>query len=68
MPYLKFAVVDLGLPDFINRFVPLVEATMQTPVYTFTSGTVTTGTINPGFIWIGNGFAWSGVLPPNATG
>jgi hypothetical protein len=57
MPYLKSAVVDLGLPDFINRFIPLVEATLQTPVSnTLTSGTVTTGTVNPGFIWIGNGF------------
>jgi hypothetical protein len=57
MPYLKSAVIDLGLPDFINRFIPLVEATLQTPVSnTLTSGTVTTGTINPGFIWIGNGY------------
>ena len=57
MPYLKSAVVDLGLPDFINRFIPLVEATMQTPVAnTFTSGTQTTGTINPGVIWVGNTF------------
>ena len=32
LPYLKSAVVDLGLPDFLNRFIPLVEATMQTPV------------------------------------
>jgi hypothetical protein len=57
MPYLKSAVIDLGLPDFINRFIPLVEATLQTPVAnTFTSGTQTTGTINPGFIWVGNTF------------
>jgi hypothetical protein len=57
MPYLKSAVIDLGLPDFINRFIPLVEATLQTPVSnTFTSGTITTGTINPGFIWVGNTF------------
>jgi hypothetical protein len=57
MPYLKSAVVDLGLPDFINRMIPLVEATLQTPVVnTLTSGTVTTGTINPGFIWVGNTF------------
>jgi len=57
MPYLKSAVIDLGLPDFINRFIPLVEATLQTPVSnTFTSGTMTTGTINPGFIWVGNTF------------
>ena len=57
MPYLKSAVIDLGLPDFINRLIPLVEATLQTPVSnTLTSGTVTTGTINPGFIWVGNTF------------
>jgi hypothetical protein len=57
MPYLKSAVVDLGLPDFINRLIPLVEANLQTPVgNTFTSGTVTTGTINPGVIWVGNTF------------
>jgi hypothetical protein len=57
MPDLKSAVYDFGLPDFINRFIPLVEATLQTPVSnTFTSGTLTTGTINPGFLWIGNGF------------
>jgi len=57
MPYLKSAVYDLGLPDFFNRFIPLVEATMQTPLSnTFTSGTLTTGTINPGFLWVGNAF------------
>jgi hypothetical protein len=57
MPYLKSAVVDLGLPDFINRLIPLVEANLQTPVSnTLTSGTVTTGTINPGVIWVGNTF------------
>ena len=40
MPYLKSAVVDLGLPDFFNRLIPLVEASMQTPVAnTLTSGT-----------------------------
>lgn len=57
MPYLKSAVIDLGLPDSINRFIPLVEVAFQTPVgNTFTSGRVTTGTINPGFIWVGNTF------------
>jgi hypothetical protein len=57
MPYLKSAVVDLGLPDFINHLIPLVEANLQTPVAnTFTSGTQTTGTINPGVIWVGNTF------------
>ncbi len=55
MPYLKSAVVDLGLPDFFNRLIPIVEASLQTPVSnTFTSGTVTTGTINPGLLYVGN--------------
>jgi hypothetical protein len=55
MPYLKTAVVDLGLPDFINHLIPLVEATLQTPISnTFTSGTQTTGTINPGVLWVSN--------------
>jgi hypothetical protein len=57
MPYLKSAVVDLGLPDFINHLIPLVEANLQTPVAnTLTSGTLTTGTIQPGVIWVGNTF------------
>ncbi|MEK9282777.1 hypothetical protein MTR72_24630 [Bradyrhizobium sp. ISRA442] len=57
MPYLKSSVVDLGLPDFINHLIPLVEANLQTPVAnTLTSGRLTTGTIQPGVIWVGNYF------------
>jgi hypothetical protein len=60
MPYLKSSVNDLGLPDFINHLIPLVEATLQTPVAnTLTSGTLTTGTINPGVIWVGNTFQFA---------
>jgi len=60
MPYLKSAVVDLGLPEFINHLIPLVEATLQTPVAnTLTSGTLTTGTINPGVIWVGSTFQFA---------
>lgn len=57
MPYLKSAVIDLGLPEFIDHLIPLVEANLQTPVAnTLTSGTTTTGTINPGVIWVGSRF------------
>ena len=60
MPYLKSAVVDLGLPEFVNHLIPLVEATLQTPVANaLTSGTRTTGTINPGVIWVGNTFQFA---------
>jgi hypothetical protein len=68
MPYLKSAVMDLGLPDFINHLIPIVEATLQTPVgNTLTSGSVTTGTINPGIIWVGNTFqvAIEALIPIN---
>jgi len=57
MPYLKSNVVDLQLPDFVNRLVPIVEAQFQTPVSNnFGTGIGTTGTINPGVIWVGDYF------------
>jgi len=68
MPYLKSVVVDLELPDFFNHLIPIVEASMQTPVSnTTTSGTVTTGTINPGIIYVGNTFqvAVEAIIPVN---
>jgi hypothetical protein len=55
MPYLKSAVIDLGLPDFVNHLIPIVEAQFSTPVWnTIDSGTKTTGTVNPGVIYVGN--------------
>lgn len=68
MAYLKSEVVDLDLPEFVNQLVPIVEASLQTPVAnTRTSGTVTKGTINPGIAWIGKSvqFAVEAVLPIN---
>lgn len=53
MPYLKSSIVDLGLPDVVNRLIPIVEAQFVTPVAnTADSGTKTTGTINPGVIYV----------------
>lgn len=52
MPYLRQHVVDLDLPRFVNRLVPLVELALETPVAnTFTSGRATVGTVNPGVIY-----------------
>jgi hypothetical protein len=68
MPYLKANVVDLGLPDFINRLIPIVEAQFQTPVGNdFGTGVGTTGTINPGVIWVGDKFqlAVEAIIPVN---
>lgn len=67
-PYLKSSVMDLGLPNFVDHLIPLVEASLQTPLSnTFTSGTRTTGTINPGVIWVGNTFhvAVEALIPIN---
>ena len=52
MPYLKSSVQDLGLPTFLNRMVPLVEWNLSTQVSNFDGGERTTGTINPGVIYV----------------
>jgi hypothetical protein len=55
MPYLKSEIQDLQLPDFINHLIPIVEAQLSTPVANnFGNSYTTTGTINPGVIWIGS--------------
>ncbi|MBO0712483.1 MAG: hypothetical protein J2P47_14525, partial [Acetobacteraceae bacterium] len=57
MPYLKSNVIDLQLPDFFNHLIPIVEGNFQTPVANnFGTGIGTTGTIQPGVIWVGNYF------------
>jgi hypothetical protein len=57
MPYLKSNVIDLGLPEFFNRLIPVVEAQFATPVSNnFGTGIGTTGTVNPGVIWVGDAF------------
>jgi hypothetical protein len=57
MPYLKSEIMDFQLPDFINHLIPIVEVNMQTPVANnYGNSFVTTGTINPGVIWVGSYF------------
>ncbi len=57
MPYLKSQIIDLGLPDFINHLIPIVEASFTTPVANnFGNPYTTTGTVNPGVIWVGSYF------------
>ena len=56
-PYLRSEVIDLQLADFFNHLIPIVEASFTTPVANnFGNPTTTTGTINPGVIWIGSYF------------
>jgi hypothetical protein len=57
MPYLKSEVIDLQLPDFFNHLIPIVEASLTTPVANnFGNPYTTTGTVNPGVIWVGSYF------------
>ena len=57
MPYLKSEVQDLQLPDLINHLIPIVEAQFSTPVANnYGNSNLTTGTINPGVIWVGSYF------------
>jgi hypothetical protein len=68
MPYLKSSVVDLRLPDFLNHLIPIVEGSFQTPVANnLNTGIGTTGTINPGVVWVGNYFqvALEAMVPIN---
>ena len=68
MPYLKSSVVDLGLPDFVNHLIPLVEVQFSTPAANnFGNSFVTTGTIQPGVIWVGSYFqvGVEAVIPVN---
>lgn len=46
LPYLQQHVHDLGLPQPLSNIIPLVEIPLSR------SQGVTTGTVNPGFIWI----------------
>ena len=57
LPYLKSEVIDLQLPDFFNHLIPIVEASFTTPIANnFGNSSTTTGTVNPGVIWVGSYF------------
>jgi hypothetical protein len=48
-------MIDLGLPASINQLIPVLEAQFTTPaVNNFGNSSVTTGTIQPGVIWVGS--------------
>ena len=53
LQYLQAYVRDIGLPRPFSRMVPLVEVAMETPLDGPRSVRHTTGTVNPGIIWVG---------------
>ena len=67
MPYLKSSVQDLGLPAFINRMIPIVEWNLSTETSNFSGEERTTGTINPGAIYVADKFqlAVEAIIPVN---
>jgi hypothetical protein len=52
MPYLKDQVQNLGLPQFVNRLVLITEFSFQTQTSNFDGDERTTGTINPGLLYV----------------
>ncbi len=67
MPYLKSSVQDFGLPEVINHLIPLVEVNLTTEVSNFDDEERTTGTVNPGLIYVGNKYqlAAEAIIPVN---
>jgi hypothetical protein len=69
MPYLKSEVKDLQLPDFFNHLVPIVETQFFTPAANnLGNPSITTGTINPGVIYIGSTYqiGLEAIIPVNS--
>jgi len=54
MPYLQSQVKDVGLPDFFNHLIPLVELTWNVPTGGVVMPQPTTFTIAPGVIYMGD--------------
>jgi hypothetical protein len=70
MPYLKSEVKDFQLPDFFNHLIPLVEAQLFTPIANnFGNPTITTGTVNPGVIYVGSTYqiGIEAIIPVNSA-
>jgi hypothetical protein len=69
MPYLKSTVMDLQLPEFINHLIPIVEWQLQSQMANFNGEARTTGTVNPGVIWVGSYFqvGAEAIIPVNSA-
>jgi hypothetical protein len=63
-------VKDLQLPDLINHLIPIVEMQLFTPVANnLGNPSITTGTINPGVIYVGSYFqvGLEAIIPINGV-
>jgi hypothetical protein len=66
-PYLKSSVQDLGLPDFVNRLIPLVEWNLESQVANLNGEERTTGTVDPGVIYVADKYqlGFEAIIPVN---
>lgn len=67
IPYLQSFIRDIGLGAPFNRMIPLVEVAMETCLNRGCGGE-TTGTVNPGVIWVGKYFqlGLEAIVPVNS--
>ncbi len=67
IPYLQSEVRDIGLGPPFNRLIPLVEFALTTSLDRGQGG-ITTGTVQPGFIWAGQYFQVGAemIIPTNS--
>jgi len=66
LPYLRAHVKDYGLPEFVNRLVPVVEMSLERPLVRG-GGEGTTGVVSPGVLWTGKRmqFGAEALIPVN---
>ena len=70
LPYMNANVSEIGGPDFVKHLIPITEFAFQTPVSNDDpGGQVTTGTIQPGFIYLADSWqiAVEALVPLNAA-
>lgn len=70
LPYMNANISEVGGPDFLKHLVPIVESAFYTPVANVPpGGQVTTGTIQPGLIYMADSWqiAVEALIPINGA-
>ena len=67
IPYLKARVRNLHLPEFVTHLVPITEFSFKTETSNFDENERTTGTINPGLLYIAEKYQFGveAIIPIN---
>jgi hypothetical protein len=70
LPYMNANVSEVGGPDFLKHLIPITEFAFQTPVSNYDpGGNITTGTIQPGVIYLADTWqiALEALIPINGA-